>query len=318
VAGLPFVSVITINWNGERYLQKLFSALEAQTYPRDRFEIIMVDNNTTRDNSVAFVKEHFPDVVLIENPRNDGFAKGCNIGFLAAKGTYLVLLNNDSEPDKNWLRALVNCAETHEHVGAVASKMMFANKPGVINNAGSVILPDRTWPVDELGANQEDGPEFSKVREISAFCGGAVLLSRAMLRDVGMFDETYFMYFEDTDLSWRGQKAGWKYYFEPTSIMYHEHSGSTVEHSPFWTFSITRNHMLIMFKQARIYLAGRVLAKFIRDFFVRPILNGVQGRDKRLNLEKLRLGFKIGGSFLIRIWPILLKRFGLLAERKLS
>lgn len=315
---LPFVSIVALNWNGQRFLKKLLPLLENQSYPRDRYEIIVMDNNSTRDKSVEFVKKNYPDVVLVENPTNDGYAGGMNIGIKTAKGKYIVCLNNDTEPQKQWLEALVDVAETHKHAGAVSSKMLFADRPDIINNAGSVLLPDKVWPVDELGANQKDSPQFKKVREISAICGGSVLFSRKMLQQIGLFDEFFFAYFEDTDLSWRGQKAGWKYYFSPKSILLHEHSGSFVEHSPTWTFFINRNHMLILFKNARLGLAFRALASFIRNFFAVPVYRGLRGRERRKQLAQLRMGFRIGFSFAWRVWPILLKRIGWLPETKLQ
>lgn len=316
----PFVSVITINWNGKKLLEQLLPLLEKQSYPRERFEIIVLDNNSTQDDSVDYVKKEFPNVRLIENDRNDGFARGCNLAMAEAKGDYLVLINNDTMPETNCLKALVDCAVEEDHVGAVVSKVLFANRGTrgtIINNAGSILHPDKAWPVEEIGANQEDGPEYGKRIEITALCGTSLMLSRAMLKDIGMFDELFFMYFEDADLSWRGQKAGWKFYYEPTSVVLHEHSASSKEHSDFWTFYVTRNRMLIMWKHASLLLALRVYVKFILEFQAIPIVRGLQGRERRHQLHMVKLGARINGSFLLRLGPILLKKLHLLHDRKL-
>ena len=146
---LPFVSVVTLNWNGERFLKKLLPLLEKQSYPRGRFEVIVVDNFSTKDNSREFVKKSFPNAQLIENDHNAGFTGGMNLGMQHTKGDYIILINNDTQPDKDWLAQLVDCAVRNK-AGAVMPKLLFAHrgKGDVINNAGSVLYPDRTWPAD--------------------------------------------------------------------------------------------------------------------------------------------------------------------------
>jgi GT2 family glycosyltransferase len=316
----PFVSVVVVNWNGQHFLEKLLPILEKQTYPKESFEIVVLDNDSTRDDSVQFIKDSFPGVKLIENAKNDGFARGCNLAMAASKGEYIVLLNNDTQPEKDWLAELVNCALSESNVGAVVSKLLFAHRGDgrIINNAGSTLHPDKAWPVEEIGANQPDGPEYSKRREITALCGASLLLSRKMLDQIGIFDESFFMYFEDTDLSWRGQKAGWKYYYEPNSVLHHEHSGSSKEHSDFWTFYVTRNRLLIIWKHARVALAVRVYAAFIKEFIAVPFVRLLQGRERRHQLHMLKLGTKINLSFLARLPLALAHRTGLVKERKLA
>lgn len=314
---LPFVSVVIVNWNGQRFLEKLLPLVKNQTYPKNQTEIIIVDNDSTKDDSVNFIKAHYPEVKLIENTRNDGFAKGCNIGIKASRGDYVVLLNNDTRPATNWLSELVDCAETHK-AGAVVSKLLFANRPNIINNAGSILRRDNTWPVEEIGANQKDGPEFNKVYEITALCGASLLLGRKMLEEIGLFDETFFMYFEDGDLSWRGQNAGWKFYYCPSSVVMHEHSGSSTEHSDFWTFFVTRNRLLILIKHASLSIFLRAYLGFLRDFFLKPSLLLLKHQEPRHQLRNLKLGIKIIVSFWYRSWAMLLRRIHVLPEVDLS
>lgn len=310
-------SLVTVNWNGKRFLERLLPLLEKQNFPRDAFEIVVVDNFTTKDDSVAYIKKNFPNVVLIENTRNDGFAGGCNIGIRASSGKYIVLINNDTEPDKDWLKALVECAD-RKKAGAVVSKLMFKNRPGIINNAGSILEPNASWPIRELGANEKDGPKYNKEIEITAVCGASVLLSRAMLEQIGIFDENFFMYFEDGDLSWRGQKAGWKYYYCPKSVVVHEHSGSSGEHSDFFTYYVTRNRQLILLKHSSLGIVARSYASFLRDFLVRPSLGIIAMRNRRHNLRNLRLFVKIQLALLTHAPNSLLKRLRLLREASLK
>lgn len=317
---VPFVSVITINWNGQRFLEKLLPLLQAQTYPHDRYEIIVLDNDSTRDDSVSYIKKNFPHIRLIENSRNDGFARGCNLAITKGNGDYFLLINNDTMPHMDWLEKIVNCAVEEDPVGAVVSKVLFAHrgKSGtIINNAGSTLRPDKSWPIEEIGANELDGPTYSKRREISAVSGTSLLLSRPMLEQIGLFDESFFMYFEDGDLSWRGQKAGWKFIYCPDSVVLHEHSGSSKEHSDFWTFYVTRNRLLIVWKHARLTLALKVYLSICKQFILIPILLGLRGKQRRHQLHQLKLGLKIIASFWRHVPTILLKRFGILPERQL-
>lgn len=317
---LPFISIITLNWNGKQFLDKLLPLLESQTYPRDLYEIIVLDNDSTKDDSVSYVKQNFPNIVLIENNQNDGFARGCNLAMAKAKGDYFMLINNDTMPSKDWLEKIVDCAKDEEHVGAVVSKVLFANrgKGGtIINNAGSILHPNKPWPVEEIGANKEDGPEYSKRREITALCGTSLLLSREMLNDIGLFDESFFMYFEDADLSWRGQKAGWKFYYSPDSVVLHEHSGSSKEHSDFWTFYVTRNRLLIMWKHASLVLAIRVYLTFLKEFLVIPIIHGIMGRERRHQLHMVKLGSRINLSFWMKLTSVLMRRWHIKSEYRL-
>lgn len=315
---LPFVSVITLNWNGERFLRKLLPILESQTYPRDRYEVIVVDNYSTKDDSRNFVRKNFPNARLIENDHNAGFTGGMNLGMKETRGDYIVLINNDTQPKNNWLAELVTCAQRHK-AGGVVPKLLFANRGGgkIINNAGSVLHPDRPWPVEEIGAGQKDGPKFSKEIEISALCGTSPLYSRKMLEDIGLFDKHFFMYFEDSDLSWRAQKAGWKFYYCPTSVVSHEHTASSGEFTPFWTFHVTRNRLLLLFKQSRLSIALRATAGVLREFILAPVYNGLRGRERNHQWYMFKMGAKIILSFLLLLPSMLLKRWRLLPEVKL-
>ncbi|MBC7457572.1 MAG: glycosyltransferase family 2 protein, partial [Bdellovibrionaceae bacterium] len=190
-------SVIIINWNGLRFLPSLFDSLRAQTFNDNKFEVIFVDNNSS-DESVSYIEKNYPEAVLVKHHSNSGFAEGCNIGFKHSRGEYLVLINNDMVLDKDWLKTLVETADKSSFtVGGIVSKVLFKNKPGYINNAGSILRPLSDWPVSDRGFMEKDGPSYSKTEEVSAFCGASVLLKRTMLEQIGIFDQSYFMYFED-------------------------------------------------------------------------------------------------------------------------
>lgn len=295
-----------VNWNGKRFLDGVLNSLNQQSYGKENFEVILVDNHSS-DDSVAYTEKNFSWVKVVKNPRNDGFAGGNNVGMRASRGEYIALVNNDTFLGHEWLEELVKVAVSKK-AGAVASKTVYADRPDVINNAGSELHPAKTWPIIEPGIDQKDRGQFDTVREITAFCGVSVLLNRKMLKEIGLFDEHFFMYFEDGDLSWRGQKAGWKFYLAPKSLVRHIHSGSSGTGSPLFAFHVSRNRILILFKNANLTIAFKGFLAVVRDRFFRVPKTP----------RNLALGVKILASALLLIPVMLLKRWGLVKEAQLD
>jgi len=237
------VSAIVVNWNGQRLLERCLSALLAQTC-RD-LEIILVDNGST-DGSVALVKSRFPTVRLIESPTNLGFAAGNNLGLTAARGRFIALLNNDVFPEPRWLENLLRAMRSDASIGMCASQMVLHSDPGRIDSAGIAI--DRAgiaW--DRLGGQPVAASESAPV-EIFGPCAGAALYRRAMLEDVGFFDEDFFMYLEDVDLAWRARLRGWRCLYVPDAVVRHVHSASGREGSPFKRQQLGRNKIWTIVK----------------------------------------------------------------------
>jgi GT2 family glycosyltransferase len=202
-------------------LQTCLEALESQTL-RDR-EVIVVDNGSD-DGSVSWLREMYPSVRVIENAQNRGFAAPVNQGIEASDSLYVAVLNNDTEPCPGWLAALVAAIESDDQVGMCASKMMFADRPTVINSTG--ISVDRVaiaW--DRRGGEAEDGREVEPV-EVFGACAGAALYRREMLQEIGLFDEDFFAYLEDVDLAWRARRLGWRCLYVPTARVLHRHSAT--------------------------------------------------------------------------------------------
>ena len=237
------VSVVIVNWNGRHFLERCFRALLAQTC-RD-FEIVLVDNGS-QDGSVPFVKEHFPQVRVITNSRNRGFAAANNQAIRATDAEFVATLNNDTEVDPAWLGELVQAADTDERVGACASRMLFADRPDVINSAG--IALDRAGIAWDWRGGEKDNLEGQEPVAIFGASAGAALYRRAMLDEIGLFDEDFFAYLEDVDLAWRAQWAGWRALCVPTARVLHLHSGTAVEGSPFKARLLGRNKVWLIAK----------------------------------------------------------------------
>ena len=214
----PLTSIIIPNYNGLRFLTPCLDALRAQTYPRMHTEIILVDDAST-DNSVAFVAENYPEVKIVQLARNSGLAVGCNAGARAAGGELLVMLNNDTEAEPGWLAALVAAATENPQAGAIASKMLLFDRRDTLHNAGDLMGIDGI--PRNRGVWQVDRGQFDAQPQIFGGCGGGVTYRRAAWEQTGGFDERLFMYLEDVDLAWRLRLVGWDAVFAPAARLYH-------------------------------------------------------------------------------------------------
>lgn len=215
---LPAVSVIIVNLNGRSLLGDCLDALAAQDYPQERLEIVLVDNGSS-DDSVAFVRETHPYVRIVEAGRNLGFAGGNNLGARVATGDYLALINNDARADAHWLRALVDVLESQPEVACAASKILDWEGQ-TVDFVGPVMnLYARAFQIDE-GLPALPG-FYDQPRELLAPCGGAMMMRRDLFLQVGGFDEDYGSYFEDLDLGWRLWLYGYKVLLVPQAVVYH-------------------------------------------------------------------------------------------------
>jgi GT2 family glycosyltransferase len=220
------MSVIIVNWNGKHYLEDCLSSLRRQTF-RD-FETIMVDNGST-DESVEYVRQQFPEVRIIAEETNLGFTGGNISGFALATGTFIVLLNNDTEADPGWLQAIHNAGVEFPSAGSFASKMMYFDDRKRIENCGFEV--DVAGTTVELGRDELDGPDWHCALKVFGACGGAVAYRRSMLERIGFLDPDFFMIYEDVDLSFRAQLFGYDCVYVPQAIVYHRYR-STLRKQP--------------------------------------------------------------------------------------
>ncbi len=280
-------SIIVVNWNGKRYLEECLSSLLVQTY--SHHEIVLVDNGST-DGSMEFVVERFPEVRIIANGHNLGFAAGNNVAIRAAQGDYIVTLNNDTRAEPNWLEELVKVVETDAGIGMCASKMLFYYHTGVLNSTGiNLDIAGIAW--DRRGGERDDGLEREPI-EVFGPCAGAALYRREMLEEVGLFDEDFFAYHEDVDLAWRARSRGWKCMYNPRAVVYHIHSGTGLEGSAFKNHLLGRNKIWTMVKNypsPHLFLflpliAFYDLAATLYSLFARRDPSPLQGRLASLSL----------------------------------
>lgn len=240
----PLVSIIVVNWNRREYVGECLNSLRSQSF-RD-FEVILVDNGST-DGSVESIEENFPGFVrILKNKENVGFARGNNQGIEVARGEYIVLLNNDAQADSHWLEGLLKGTEEDQRVGMVASKIYLHGSDKVIDNVGHLIYRDGLNR--GRGRLEVDHGQFDEKEEVLFPSGCAALYRRKMLEEVGLFDEDFFAYADDTDLGLKGRMAGWRCLYMPQAIVYHRYSQSSGPYSPLKAFYVERNRVWIAVK----------------------------------------------------------------------
>lgn len=422
----PFTSVIILNYNGAHFLPTCLDALRRQTYPADRFEVIVADNGSA-DHSLMLLRDAYPWVKVHSTGGNLGFAGGNNAAIGAARGEYIVLLNNDTAAAPNWLEQLIAVADQypragivtgrtrlfydqldmtlccehelrvfdvdsglpwgvvqfldgfggwegdangarfrrmqgrgvvgvpapnaspftlrlrlaspapagatvsvgdhclahvqvdnapHDYAICVPSHIAGAAKP-VIQNAGSIIFAngnsrDRgTFVKNNEALYETDHDQFNVVEEVFAACGGNMLMRRTMLEDVGLLDDDFFMYYEDTDLSWRAWLRGWQVLYAPHAVVRHVHCGSSKEWSPLFLYNVERNRLAMLIKNGSVRQAVGETARY-SAWVLRAMAESAAARllarpGSRAQWNRTMISARALGS-LIRSLPSLLRK----------
>ena len=214
-------TVIIPNWNGAHHFPTCLGSLRHQTF-RD-FEVIVVDNGSS-DGSLELLARDYPEVRVLALGENRGFAGACNAGMQAAQGESVVLLNNDTEADPQWLSEIVAAFQRHPEAGSVASKMLLFDRRDTFHTAGDF------YRIDGIPGNrgvwQRDVGQYDREEYVFSACGGSAAYRRTMLEDVGPLDEDFFFSCEDVDLAWRGQLAGYRCIYAPRAVVYHKLSAT--------------------------------------------------------------------------------------------
>lgn len=219
----PTVAIVTVNYNGRDHLAACFDSLRGLDYPRDRVSVVCVDN-ASADGSVDFIREAYPEVVVIEAGANLGFAAGCNLGAEQTDAAYVAFLNNDAKVDPAWLSALVDAVDGDPAIACAGAKILDWEGRTVDFVEGHLNFHGFARQAHWRAA-AEPG-RFDTPRDILFACGGAMLVRRDVYRSVGGFDADYFMFFEDVDLGWRLWVMGHRVVFAPGAVTYHRHHGS--------------------------------------------------------------------------------------------
>jgi GT2 family glycosyltransferase len=236
---VPLVTVVIVVYNALPYLPSLAAALARQTYPR--IEIVVVDNASS-DGSAAATAREIPDATLIRLPMNGGYAAGNNAALPHCHGDYLALLNTDSETDPEWHAALVAAMEADPTIGLATSKILLTNDRARINTCGNTVHVAGFATCRGLDAPATD---YTDAEDVAAVSGAAFIIRRALMERLGGFDASFFMYVEDTDLSWRALLTGARCRFVPASVVAHRYALSLGAEK---TYYLERNRMQMLLK----------------------------------------------------------------------
>jgi GT2 family glycosyltransferase len=239
------VAVIVLNWNGREDTLECLQSVERIDYPN--FEVVVVDNGST-DDSVSAIRDRFPRVTILETGANLGFAGGNNVGinYAVDQGAkYVFLLNNDTIVDHGVLRSFVDAVENQGANGILAGKIYYYADPRRLWYAGGVWVDDRSYFLHRGQDVIDDGVEFEQLSETDYACGCAMFMSTAILGQIGLLDDKFFLTYEETDLCYRARKAGYPSYVVPGAKIWHKVSTSMGgKGSVLWSYFMSRNRLL--------------------------------------------------------------------------
>ncbi|HRN97011.1 MAG TPA: glycosyltransferase family 2 protein [Candidatus Saccharibacteria bacterium] len=253
------VAVVIPNWNGEDFIRDCLNSLREQTV---KHTVIVVENGSV-DASVDIIEVEYPEVILLKQSKNLGFAGGINIGIRRAISEglgFVALLNNDAVAEKEWLKELLRTAQSGKRIGSVMSKIKSLDGK-TIDGTGEIFT---MWGIHfPRGRKEKDVGQYDKSLDIFGASGGASLFATKTLKEVGIFDEDFFAYYEDVDLAWRIQLAGWKTVYAPEAIVYHRINASSSRIKGFVTYQSIKNLPWVIWKNIPTSLLWKILPRFL-------------------------------------------------------
>ncbi|MEZ2441056.1 glycosyltransferase family 2 protein [Chitinophaga sp. RCC_12] len=271
---LPSVAVVILNWNGRSFLEKFLPSVCRSTY--GNLQLVLADNAST-DDSVAFVAEHYPQIRIIQNPRNDGFAGGYNDALQHVQADIYVLLNQDVEVEPGWIEPVVALMQQDTKIAACQPKMRAYKDPDEFEYAGAAggwmdILGYTFCRGRILYTTEKDNGQYDDVKDIFWATGAALFIRSACYHQVGGFDRDFFAHMEEVDLCWRLQRAGYRICYCPGSRVFHVGGGSLPQGNPRKLYLNFRNNLMMLWKNLHSEDRWIVL---VQRFFL-DILAGVK------------------------------------------
>jgi GT2 family glycosyltransferase len=240
---LARASIVVPNLNGRRFLGPCLQAVAAQT--DSDHETIVVDNGSA-DDSVEFVRERFPATRVVELEWNHGFASAMNAGIAEARGELIAFLNNDAVTEPAWLEELRRCLDRHPRAAAATAKLVSPESAGLLDGAGDGLTPSFLPYV--RGHGERDGSRFDEEVEVFGASGTASLWRADVLRELGGFDERFFAYYEDIDLSFRARLLGFECWYAPKASAAHRRGGTAGGDLRFTLHHPARNRWFVILK----------------------------------------------------------------------
>ena len=264
------VAVVILNWNGKKFLQQLLPTLIHHT-PSD--VDIVVGDNASSDGSVEFLQQQFPQIQIIENDKNYGFAEGYNRVLDKVYADYYVLLNSDVEVTDNWIEPVINMMEADKNIAICQPKLLSFYERDTFEYAGGAggYIDKYGYPFCRgrmFTTLEKDNGQYNDACEIFWATGAAMFVKTEVWKQLEGLDGDFFAHMEEIDFCWRAKNAGYKVYYCPQSVVYHIGGGTLPPSSPFKTFLNFRNNFSLLFKnlpkQQLLYiLPARVLLDLV-------------------------------------------------------
>ena len=303
----PLVSVVIPHYGGTDILGECLTSLNKCSYPN--LEIIVVDN-ASPDGSVQFIKTNFPGINLIQSEYNRGFAGGCNFGAQHTAGEYLLILNNDTIHEPDWIDHLVNMLESNPNISSVQPKIKNYDKRDYFDYAGACggFMDKYCFPFARgriFSTVEKDEGQYDESIQIFWASGTAFLTRKNVFDKVGGFDEILFAHMEEIDYHWKCQLMGHEVWAVPNSVIYHRGAVTLPVSSPKKTYLNYRNSLILLLTNYRASISLRL---FFPRFFMECI-----------SLVKEILTFKWGHAFsIVKSWIWIIGHLGVLKKRRAS
>lgn len=296
-------AVVILNWNGETFLKKFLPIVIKQT-PKSLADVIVADNAST-DGSVAMLRHTFPDIRIIQNSTNGGFAKGYNKALEQVSAEYYVLLNSDVEVTENWLEPVIRMMDTDQTIAAAQPKIRSWHRKAYFEYAGAAggFIDQYGYPFCRGRIFQhleKDIGQYDDETEIFWATGACMFVRAKAYHELGGLDEDFFAHMEEIDFCWRLKQKGYKIMYQPDSVVYHVGGGTLPKASSFKTYLNIRNNNAMLFKNLprkrlkrtlllRLLLDGVAALKFMADGGTKDLMAVVRAHQNYFRmLPKLR------------------------------
>ncbi len=248
--GLPSIAIVILNWNGQQFLEQFLPSVMASTYSNKR---VIVADNASEDESILFLKKNYPQIEIIINPGNEGYAKGYNLALQQVDSDYYVLLNNDVEVTPDWIEPIIELMEANARIGVCQPKILMQSNKHLFEYAGAC----GGW-IDSLGYPfargrifndlEEDHGQYNTAQQCFWASGAAMFVRADLYHILGGLDEYFFAHQEEIDFCWRLQLAGYQVYVQPAAVVYHVGGGTLPKGSAQKDFLNFRNNLVMLAK----------------------------------------------------------------------
>jgi GT2 family glycosyltransferase len=250
----PLISIITVNYNGKKWLKSCFDSLLAQTYRN--FEIIVVDNASV-DDSVEFIKKNYPSIKIVKSKNNLGTAGGNNLGEKHAKGEYILLLNNDTYVEKDFLEKFIKAFEKIPNLAVAQSKLVLIADENILDSCGS-FWTDSSFLYHVGNGKDSKNPLYNTPFPVFSVKSASAMIKRSVIKKIGFYDEDFWYYYEETDFCHRAWLAGYQSWYWPSAITHHAVGGTALTfnnaHMQFHNFKNKLLSFLLNFEAKNLLL----------------------------------------------------------------